>query len=66
VRVFSRMRWWCTAEVSSSDGIGARSRSESRSDSTTNRAPLAIAVDTSAKISSQAGLGRAAAPPLTS
>ena len=26
VRVFSRMRWWCTAEVSSSDGIGAHSR----------------------------------------
>ncbi len=23
VRVFSRMRWWCTAEVSNNDGIGA-------------------------------------------
>ena len=50
--VFSRMRWWWTAEVSSSDGIGARSRPESRSDSTTNRAPAAIACDTSTKISS--------------
>jgi hypothetical protein len=40
VRVFSRTRWWCTAEVSSSDGIGARSKSESRSDSTMKRAPF--------------------------
>ena len=65
MRVFSRMRWWCTAEVSSSEGIGARSRPESRSERTTNRAPSAIAADTSVKIcSSRACI--ASAPPDTS
>ena len=33
VRDFCRTRCWCTAEVSSSDGIGARSAVECRSDS---------------------------------
>ena len=28
VRVFSRIRWWWTAEVSSSDGMGASSAFE--------------------------------------
>ena len=60
VRVFSRIRWWWTAPVSSSDGIGARaSRSAPRSDST--MMPGAVArsrSSTSAQISSS----RRAAP----
>ena len=65
MRVFSRMRWWCTADVSSSDGMGARSRSESRSESTTKRAPPAIAAETSPKISWSRARS-AASPPVTS
>ncbi len=52
VRVFSRMRWWCTDETRSSDGIGHRSLLESRSDSTMILAPLRIASETSDLISS--------------
>src|SRR3712207_8855411 len=37
VRVFSRMRWWCTALTSSSDGIGASSAVESRSEEHTSQ-----------------------------
>ena len=47
MRVFSRMRWWCTAEVSSNDGIGASSALESRSESTRMRLPSAMAADAS-------------------
>ena len=61
VRVFARTRWWWTAAVSSSDGIGARSASESRSESTTKRLPARIASETSAQISSRRA--RSAAPP---
>ena len=46
MRVFSRTRWWWTAAVISSDGIGARFSSQSRSDSTMIRAPAAIALET--------------------
>ncbi|OPZ51967.1 MAG: hypothetical protein BWY91_02511 [bacterium ADurb.BinA028] len=64
VRVFSRSKWWWTAEVSNSDGIGARSALESRSESTTKRTPREIAAETSAKICSIRAV-MAAAPPLT-
>ena len=63
-RPSARTRWWCTAEVSSSDGIGARSASESRSESTTKRSPSAIAGETSAQISSSRAAS-AAPPPST-
>ena len=65
VRVFSRTRWWWTAPVSSSDGIGACSCVEWRSESTITRAPSAIAADTSAQISSIRS-AIAAPPPSTS
>ncbi len=58
------MRWWCTAEVSSSDGIGAMCSVESRSDSTMIRAPAAMAVDTSRRTRSSASRS-ASPPPLT-
>ena len=61
VRVFSRMRWWCTAEVRSNDGIGAHSASESRSDSTSTRMPAAMAADASLRTRSSAS--RNASPP---
>ena len=64
VRVFSRMRWWWTALVSSNDGIGASSAVESRSESTTKCAPCAMASETSAKISSSR-CRSACPPPLT-
>ena len=64
MRVFSRMRWWCTAEVSSSDGIGAMCSVESRSLSTMRRAPAAMAVDTSRRTRSSASRS-ASPPPLT-
>ena len=51
VRVRSLTRCWCTAPVSSSDGIGALSASTPRLDSTISRAPSSIAADTSASIS---------------
>ena len=44
----------CTADVSSSDGIGASISSALRSDSTMTRAPLSIACVTSSKIVSSA------------
>ena len=49
--VRSRTRWWCTAPVSSSDGIGALSASTPRLDSTISRAPSSIASETSSAIS---------------
>ena len=54
VRVFSRMRWWCTAAVSSSDGMGASSSDELRSESTMILAPSAMASVTLARTSSSA------------
>ncbi len=65
VRSFWRTRWWCTAEVSSSDGIGALSASESRSDSTMKRLPSAMCAETSAQISRRRA-SSAAPPPSTS
>ena len=65
MRVFSRTRWWCTAAVISSDGIGARFSSQSRSESTMIRAPAAIALLTLVRSSSIA-CRRAGPPPLTS
>ena len=47
MRCLVRTRWWCTAAVSSSDGIGASTESALRSDSTITRAPRSIAVETS-------------------
>ena len=61
VRVRSRIRWWCTALVSSSDGIGAISASLSRSESTISRAPAAIASLTSRRIRSIASRSAGAA-----
>ncbi len=61
VRVFSRTRWWCTAPVSSSDGIGAFVAVTPRSDSTITRAPSSMASDTSERIWSS--LATSAAPP---
>ena len=52
VLVFSRIKWWCTAEVNRREGMGASSASASRSERTMIRAPSAIACDTSALISS--------------
>ena len=49
VRSRSRTRWWCTAAVSSSDGIGACRASLPRSVSSTIRAPPPIAATTSAR-----------------
>jgi hypothetical protein len=43
MRVSDRMRWWCTAESISNDGIGARSFVESRSLSTMKVAPSSMA-----------------------
>ena len=54
VRDFSRIRWWWTAAVSSSDGIGASSADEYRSDSTISLAPSATAWLTLARTSSRA------------
>ena len=58
VRCLVRTRWWCTAAVSSSDGIGASTASELRSDSTITRAPASISADTSAQIARQRPLQR--------
>ena len=65
VRVFSRTRWWWTAAVISSDGIGAFSARACRSESTMIRAPSEIAADTSSQISSSRRAS-AAPPPCTS
>ena len=65
VRVFSLIRWWWTALVSSSEGIGAMSAVEWRSDTTMMWAPSAIAAETSAQISSIRAWS-AAPPPSTS
>ena len=54
MRVSDRMRWWCTAESMSSDGIGARSLFESRSLSTMKDAPSSIASSTSSHIAVEA------------
>jgi hypothetical protein len=61
VRVRSRIRWWCTALVSSKDGIGAISASLSRSESTISLAPAVMASLTSRRIRSRAS--RNASPP---
>ena len=47
MRVRSSTRWWWTAEVSSSDGMGAKRSLDSRSDSTISRAPRSMASETS-------------------
>ena len=54
VRVFSRIRWWCTAPTSSSDGIGANTSSVLRSESTMMRAPSAMAWLTWRRMASRA------------
>ena len=73
VRVFSRIRWWWMAPVSSSEGIGASSGSGAvgsplaampRSDSTSRRAPFRIASEASAEIS-VSRCRRASPPPAT-
>ena len=46
VRVFSRTRWWWTAAVSSSEGMGAQSAVELRSERTMRLAPSAMASET--------------------
>ena len=61
VRVFSRTRWWCTAAVSSSEGMGAASAVELRSDRTIRLAPPAMASETRRRTSSSAR--RSASPP---
>ena len=58
------MRWWWTAAVSSSDGIGACSASECRSDRTIRRAPSSMAASASAQISSMRAAS-ASPPPAT-
>ena len=63
VRVFCRTRCWCTAEVSSRDGIGARSAVECRSDSMITRAPAAIASSASGRHRSIASASASAPPP---
>ena len=60
VRVFSRTRWWWTAEVSSSDGMGAHSSVELRSERTMMLAPSAMASETRRRTSARA---RASASP---
>ena len=54
VRVFSRTRWWCTAAVSSSEGMGAQSAVELRSERTMTFAPSAMASETRRRTSSMA------------
>jgi len=49
-----RMRWWCTALVVRSDGIGANTSSLFRSESTTIRTPSSMAVLISAQICASA------------
>ena len=61
MRVFSRMRWWCTAPTSSSDGMGANTSSALRSESTMMRAPSAMAWLTWRRMASSARLQRQAA-----
>ena len=61
VRAFSRTRWWCTAAVSSSEGMGAQSAVELRSDRTMMLAPSAMASDTRRRTTSMAR--RSASPP---
>ena len=64
MRCFVRTRWWCTAAVSSSDGIGASTSSALRSDSTITRAPSSMAAETSPQIAASAR-SSASPPPLT-
>ena len=59
-----RIRWWCTAEQDSSEGIGASSLFESRSDSTIKVAPTKRAWSTSAQIDSSRA-SRASGPSST-
>ncbi len=61
VRVFSRTRWWWTAAVSSSEGMGAHSAVELRSERTMRLAPSAMAAETRRRTSSSAR--RSASPP---
>ena len=51
VRVWLRTKWWCTELNNSSDGIGACSASESRSERIRKLTPSSIAASTSRKIS---------------
>ena len=59
-----RTRCWCTAEVSSSDGIGAWSASQSRSDRIRMRAPASMACEHSRRTRSIAAAS-ASPPPNT-
>ena len=66
MRVFSRTRWWWTAPVSSSDGIGASGRRRTpRSDSTMMRAPSAMACGHLGADLARARARSAAPPPAT-
>ncbi len=65
VRDFCRTRCWWTAEVSSREGIGARSAVECRSDSMITRAPFSMASSVSARHRSMAA-AKASPPPATS
>ena len=53
VRLRSRTRWWCSAEVRSRDGIGAYSEFDSRSVRMRNTAPFATAALASAHSSAR-------------
>ncbi len=64
VRCLVRTRWWCTAAVSRSEGIGASTSSALRSESTMTRAPSSIAADTSLQIAPSAR-SSASPPPAT-
>ena len=62
VRVFWRTRWWWTADTSSSDGMGASSAVEFRSERTMMSAPSAMAVADPARTSSMASRSAVTAP----
>ena len=66
LRVFSRMRWWWTAEVSSSDGIGREvAVGVPVGEDDEPRARSSIASETSAQMASRRARS-AGSPPLTS
>ena len=50
MRLAEASRWWCTAEVSSRDGIGAHWAVAPRSDSTTYSTPRLTAAETCSQI----------------
>ncbi len=62
VRALVRTRWWWTAATSSSEGMGASSDVELRSDRTITSAPSSMAAPTWARTSSMAAPQGVAAP----